>query len=87
MIEETLMTLILSALVIAPIITGIVQAIKKYIDIQGGQIIIVAILTGVILLGAVAYVFTLPLAESLLLGVLSGIGSIGAFEGVKQVQK
>ena len=87
MVEETLMGLILSALALAPVVTGIVQAIKKYVDIQGMQIIVTAILTGVLLLGAVAWVFALPLAESLLLGVLSGLGSIGAFEGVAHARE
>jgi len=87
MIEETLMTLIVTALVISPVITGIVQAIKKYVDIDGLQIIVTAILTGIILLGMVAYVFSLPLAESLLLGLLSGLGSIGAFEGIDKTKK
>ena len=86
MIEETLMTLILTALAVAPFVTGIVQAIKKYVNIEGLQIIIVAVLTGVLLLGIVAYVFTLPLAESLLVGVLSGLASIGAFEAVNHTR-
>ena len=86
MIEETLMTLIATALFLSPVVSGIVQVFKKYVDIEGLQIILVAILTGVLLLGAVAYVFALPLAESLLLGVLSGLGSIGAFETVDKVR-
>ena len=86
MMEETLMTLITTALILSPIVSGIVQAIKKYVNIDGLQIIVVAILTGVLLLGAIAYVFALPLAESLLLGLLSGLGSIGAFEAVDHVK-
>lgn len=80
--EETLTTLITTALILSPIITGIVQAIKKYVTIEGIQIIVVAILTGVLLFGLVAWVFTLPITESLLLGLLSGLASIGAFEGI-----
>ena len=53
----------------------------------GLQTIGVAILTGVLLLGLYAWVFDYPMAESLLLGLLSGLGSIGAFEAVDHVTK
>lgn len=84
--EEQLFTLILSAIACAPIVSGIIQVIKKHTNIAGIGIIILAPLTGITLFGAVALVFGFPVAESLLLGVLTGFASIGAFEGFKKVK-
>lgn len=87
MIVESLLTFISSAVALSFVVTGIVEAIKKYADLTGLQTIGIAILTGVLLLGLYALVFDYPIAESLLLGLLSGLGSIGAFEGIKHVKE
>ena len=85
MIVESLLALIGSAVALSVVVTGIVEAIKRNVDMTGLQTIVVAILTGVVLLGLFAWVFDYPMAESLLLGLLSGLGSIGAFEAVDHV--
>lgn len=85
--EEQLFTLIGSAIVCAPIVTGIIEAIKKKIDLEGLEVIAMAIITAVMLFGAVAYVFTLPMEESLLTGLLTGFASIGAFEGIEKTKE
>ena len=87
MIVESLLALIGSAVALSVVVTGIVEAIKRNVDMTGLQTIVVAILTGVVLLGLFAWVFDYPMAESLLLGLLSGLGSIGAFEAVDHVAK
>ena len=87
MIVESLLTFISSAVALSFVVTGIVEAIKRNVNMTGLQTIVVAILTGVILLGLFAWVFDYPMAESLLLGLLSGLGSIGAFEGIKHVKE
>ena len=85
MIVESLLAFISSAIALSFVVTGIVEAIKRNVDMTGLQTIVVAILTGVLLLGLYAWVFDYPMAESLLLGLLSGLGSIGAFEAVDHV--
>ena len=87
MIVESLLALIGSAVALSVVVTGIVEAIKRNVDMTGLQTIGIAILTGVLLLGLYAWVFDYPMAESLLLGLLSGLGSIGAFEAVDHVTK
>ena len=86
MIVESLLALIGSAVALSVVVTGIVEAIKRNVDMTGLQTIVIAILTGVLLLGLYAWVFDYPMAESLLLGLLSGLGSIGAFEAVDHVK-
>ena len=86
MIVESLLALIGSAVALSVVVTGIVEAIKRNVNMTGLQTIVVAILTGVLLLGLFAWVFDYPMAESLLLGLLSGLGSIGAFEAVDHVK-
>lgn len=86
MIVESLLTFISSAVALSFVVTGIVEAIKRKVTMTGLQTIVIAILTGVLLLGLYAWVFDYPMAESLLLGLLSGLGSIGAFEAVDHVK-
>ena len=86
MIVESLLAFISSAVALSFIVTGIVEAIKSKVTMTGLQTIVIAILTGVLLLGLYAWVFDYPMAESLLLGLLSGLGSIGAFEAVDHVK-
>lgn len=86
MIVESLLAFIGSAVALSVVVTGIVEAIKSKITMTGLQTIVIAILTGVLLLGLYAWVFDYPMAESLLLGLLSGLGSIGAFEAVDHVK-
>ena len=86
MIVESLLAFISSAIALSFVVTGIVEAIKRYVNMTGLQTIVIAILTGVLLLGMYAWVFDYPIAESLLLGLLSGLGSIGAFEAVDHVK-
>ena len=84
--KEQLMELIATSVALSFVVSGIVETIKRNTQIAGIGIIITAILVGVGLLGAMALVFNFPLAESLLLGLLAGLASVGAFEGVKQVK-
>ena len=86
MIVESLLAFISSAIALSFVVTGIVEAIKSRVTMTGLQTIVIAILTGVLLLGLYAWVFDYPMAESLLLGLLSGLGSIGAFEAVDHVK-
>ena len=87
MIVESLLAFISSAIALSFVVTGIVEAVKSKVAMTGLQTIVLAILTGVLLLGLYAWVFDYPMAESLLLGLLSGLGSIGAFEAVDHVTK
>ena len=87
MIVESLLAFISSAVALSFVVTGIVEAVKSKVAMTGLQTIVIAILTGVLLLGLYAWVFDYPMAESLLLGLLSGLGSIGAFEAVDHVTK
>ena len=86
MIVESLLAFISSAIALSFVVTGIVEAVKSKVAMTGLQTIVIAILTGVLLLGLYAWVFDYPMAESILLGLLSGLGSIGAFEAVDHVK-
>lgn len=86
-IESIILGLIAAAMVAAPVITGIMNVLKKHTNIHGIWIIVTAISVGVALFGSVALVFSLPLAHSLLLGVLSGWGSVGAFETIEHAKE
>lgn len=83
MVEE-LLQLIYSALPAAAIVMGIVQVIKKNTKVDGFWVIVLAISVGVLLLGAFAVIRGYPFAESLLIGVLAGLGAVGAFNGLQK---
>lgn len=84
--QEQLMELIASAVGLSFVVSGIVEIIKRNTAVAGLGLIITAVLVGVGLLGAMALVFGFPMAESLLLGLLAGLGSVGAFEGIKHTR-
>lgn len=84
--EEILMTLVLSALAGSFVVSGITEVVKQHSNLSGIWVIVFALITGVVLFGAIALVFALPLAESLLLGVLTGWASVGAFNSYKQTK-
>ena len=85
--DEQLLSLVLTALGTSVVTSGIVEVIKKNTNVEGIWTILLAIFVGVSLFVAIALVYNYPLAESVLGGVLSGLASIGAFEGVKNVKK
>lgn len=84
--EEILMTLVLSALAGSFVVSGITEVVKQHSNLSGIWVIVFALITGVVLFGAIALVFALPLAESLLLGMLTGWASVGAFNSYKQTK-
>lgn len=79
--EEQLLALVASAIAISWITAGIVEPIKKSMNLEGIQVILTAVLVGTTLLGSAALIFGYPIAESLLMGIITGFASIGAFEG------
>lgn len=85
--KEEIMGLLLSALAIAPVTTGIVEVIKKNSNIKGLGVITLAVILSMALIGVAAYIFSYPLPESLLLGFLTGWASVGAFEGIEETKK
>lgn len=84
--QNQIMEMVASAIIGAPVVTGIVQVIKQHTKLAGIGVVLCAVLVGVALFGAVAYVFDYPMAESLLFGILTGFASIGAFEGIKKTK-
>lgn len=84
---EDLLQLVTSAIGMSWVVAGIVQKIKENYPIEGLQVILVAIITGTVLLGCVALIFGHPLAESLLMGIITGFASIGAFEGYEKTKE
>lgn len=84
--EDILMTLVLSAIGGSFVVSGITEVVKQNSNLSGIWVIVFALITGVVLFGAIALVFALPLAESLLLGVLTGWASVGAFNSYKQTK-
>lgn len=85
--EETLIALILTAIGCSFAVTGIVEVFKRNTRIDGLAVIVLALVIGVLLLGSVAYLFSYPMGVSLLIGVLSGFASVGAFEGITHIRK
>lgn len=84
--EQELMNMILIAIGCAPVVSGITEAIKRNTKLAGLGVIIVALLVGVTLFLAVAMIVGYPLAQSALLGLLTGFASVGAFEGFKKTK-
>ncbi|UJF15052.1 hypothetical protein LZ578_08570 [Jeotgalibaca sp. MA1X17-3] len=84
--ENEIMQMVIVALASAPIVSGITNKIKENTGIEKIEVILTAILVGVALFGAVAYLRDYPLVESVLMGILSGFASVGAFESVKQTK-
>lgn len=85
--EEVLMKLISSAVGGSLVVSGITQVVKQNSKLSGIWVIVFAVITGVVLFGLIALVFNLPLAESLLLGLLTGFASVGAFSTYKETKK
>lgn len=85
--EEHFLALVIAASGIAPLTSGIVEVIKDNTAIEGLTVIAVAIIVAMSMLGLIAGVFELPMAESLLLGFITGWASVGAFNGVEQVKE
>lgn len=85
--EEQLFAVVASAIACAPIVAGITSVFKKHTQIMGIEIILTALTIGLVLFGSVAFVFSFPLAESLLAGVLTGFASVGAFEGFEHAKE
>lgn len=85
-IKLQILAVVASALVAAPVVTGITEAIKKNTGVEGLGVIITALITALALFGGVALVYGYPMGESLLTGLLAGFASIGAFEGIEQLK-
>lgn len=83
--EQEIMSLLVTAIACAAPVTGITQVIKNKTSAEGLQVIIIAVITGILLLTAIGYIANYPIAESILIGVLSGFASVGAFESVKHI--
>lgn len=85
--EEQLLELVASAIAISWITAGITETIKRNTKAEGIAVIIIAVITGIVLLGAVAVIFGYPIPESLLMGIITGFASVGAFEGVDKTKE
>lgn len=83
--EQTIMTLIASAVGFSFIISGITEVVKQNSKLTGIWVIVFAIAVGVLLLVAVALVFGYSVPVAALTGVLSGLASVGAFNGVNKL--
>lgn len=84
--ESILTTLILSAIGGSVVVSGITEVVKQNSKLSGIWVIVFALVVGVVLFGAIALVFNLPLAESLLTGFLTGWASVGAFNSYNQTR-
>ncbi|MGJ9383252.1 holin [Salipaludibacillus sp. CF4.18] len=72
--------ILILATVIAPIATGLVQAVKKSINIKKEYMPMIAVVIG-LALGAASFPFAdIGLAERLWAGGVSGLSSVGLFE-------
>ena len=77
-------TVLIFAAVLAPIITGLVEMIKKAVNVPLNFVPVIALLVG-LLIGFVAQPFTdLDYINRLWAGGLAGLASVGLFEVVKQ---
>ena len=83
--EQTVMALIASAVGFSFIISGITEVVKKNSTLSGIWVIVFAIAVGVLLLVAVALVFSYSVPVAALTGVLSGLASVGAFNGLNKL--
>lgn len=83
--EDTLIALMASAVGFSFIITGITEVVKQNSKLSGIWVIVFAIAVGVLLLVAVALVYGYSVPVAALTGVLSGLASVGAFNGANKL--
>lgn len=86
-IEDVIFGLIASAVALSFVISGITEVVKKNSKLSGIWVIVFAVVVGVLLLVSVALLFGYPVPVSALTGVLSGLASVGAFNGIDQINK
>lgn len=67
------------ASIIAPVTSGVVQAIKKASGVNKRYLPLIAIIIG-ILLGLASTFMNLPMVEMMWAGGISGLASVGLFE-------
>lgn len=84
--ENVLLTLITSAIAGSFVISGITEVVKQNTRLQGVWVIVFSVVLGTSLFGVIAFVYELPLAESLLLGFVTGLAGVGAFNGFQQIK-
>lgn len=73
------------ASVIAPVTSGLVQAVKKATNVNPRYLPAVAVVVGVAL-GAAAFFVDIGIGERLWAGGISGLASVGLFEGLKNAK-
>lgn len=81
-----MLEILAGATLIAPVVTGVVQAFKKAGNISKQYLPLVAIVIGMIL-GALAFFIDPSLAVRLWAGGISGLASVGLFELGKNVKE
>lgn len=75
------------ATIISPIVTGIVEAVKRGLQLDAKFAPLLAIVLGAII-GILAYPFTdIGLMERLWAGIFGGLGSMGLYDLGKQVNE
>ena len=85
--EELVNNAVLLSVVLAPIITGLVQVVKSAIDIGNRYLPLVSLITGVVVALLVAVGTDQDLIQYALVGVISGLGSSGLYDNIDSFNK
>lgn len=85
--ENILSNAIIVAVALTPILSALVEAVKKANLIQERYLPFVAILVGFLLSVAISLAFGLDVAEGAVVGLVAGLASSGLYDGIKGVSK
>ena len=83
MIEELMNNAVLMALVLAPITTGMIEVVKRTVNIQERYLPLVSLLSGVASAVLIALGTGQDIVQYILVGVIGGLSSSGLYDQKK----
>lgn len=75
------------AIVLIPIVAGIVEVFKTAFNIQYRFLPLMSLLIGGLISGLLAISLNQPIAQSILIGFIAGLGASGLYDNIKKVGK
>ena len=80
MIEELINNAVLVAAILAPITTGIIEVVKKTLNINNRYLPILSLLVGIFVAIAIALGTGQDLVQYVLVGIVGGLSSSGLYD-------
>jgi len=80
MIEELINNAVLVAVILAPITTGIIEAVKQTANIDKQYLPILSLLVGILVAVLIALGTDQDLVQFVLVGIIGGLGASGLYD-------